>query len=182
MPASQFQLLKEAMNYLGGALSALDEERRQSRLARLHRWLFKPLSILGGLSAIVFLSLVFFALGCRGRHCFSLGVLCYMIPLLVHVWRASDDPHLKHFWPEIRRSDEAIGQMGDQELLLWPVQHAEDVWKMGATVPELREAVKQRLEQIQLHLESIPPSERVEVEAPPPEAPKPIETQEFIVD
>ncbi len=175
------KLLQGAIASLHGALAALVDERRQSRLTALYGWFLRPRAFLGAIVMCSLFAGLFYAMGCRGRLCFSLGVLCYMVPLLVHIWRTSDIRQLDSFWSEIRRSDEAMAELADRELLLWAEQ-PEVEWELGATIPKLEELVDARLDLLQHHLDAIPESERTSVEEVPYEEPKPVECDEFIVD
>jgi len=141
-------LLKEAIYSLDEAILVLNESLRLSRINRLYKLFFRPIALIFAIFMSSLLALGFYFIGCRGSLCFTMGVLCYMIPLLSYIWLAKGERDLQHFWPEIHRSDEAIAELGEAALLLWPDKHPEDRWEDGLKYEELYLDIHRRRKQL----------------------------------
>lgn len=148
MLSSRKNLLKEALSYLKLALEAHREAVRNQRLQALWKRLLRPGAFVLALFSISLLTVFFFAIGIRGTLCFTLGVLCYMVPLLSWIWRANVPKTWQPFWAEVHRSDEVMAQLADRELLLWPGFHPEELWEEGASASEILQGVYDRQEQL----------------------------------
>lgn len=167
---SQRARLEEAVMYLEAALEAWREARRDIRLRALWRRFLRPGMLVLALCSITALSLGWWALGCRGSLCFSLGVLCYMMPLLATVWWLPGPPSWEAVLAEVRRSDEAVAELTEQELLLWPGPHPNEAMQPESEqrdrFAQVRTWIERRHWQLQRELEKrweSPPADGVDI-------------------
>ncbi len=162
MDTSRHSLLKEALHYLDLSIEAYMEALRERRLRALYQWLLRPTALVLALLSMACLSAIIYGLGVRGTLCFTLGVLCYMVPLLTRIWRDKSPLLLEPFWAEVHRSDEVMAQLADRELLLWPSLHPEELWDRECSPEELVGGILARQQQLQavLHMK---PNDSMEV-------------------
>lgn len=147
----QSVILQEALDDLDNALLALWEAQARMRWQTLLRRFLRPSAFVLTCFCIGGLSLLFWRFGVPVRYCFSLAVLCYMIPLFSSLWWRPGTPDLSLFWAEIRRADEVIMEQTDRELWLWPEQHPQDLveTEAGFSTEQLRRCVENRQQQLQ---------------------------------
>ncbi|TNE47233.1 MAG: hypothetical protein EP343_20575 [Deltaproteobacteria bacterium] len=162
MDSSRHNLLREALHYLDLAIEAYVEALRERRLKALWSWLLRPGALVLALLSVTSLAAIFYAMGVRGTLCFTLGVLCYMVPLLIRIWRDKRPLLLEPFWAEVHRSDEVMAQLADRELLLWPSLHPEELWDKECSPEELVDGILARQQQLQAALQ-IKPTDSEEV-------------------
>ncbi len=151
----KIRLVKNALHHLDYALEDLIQARLQLQTRQLYLAFMRPKAVLFATFFLGVLATLLLKLNLTFSNAFSLALVIYIILISLYLRKLKLQPDRSFFLQNVDLSDTFIIQLGDPTLIPWPSLHPNDEAAQHLSEKKLREILKKRQEQLEVHLEKL---------------------------